>query len=44
LTPGIGVTFNIPTGYTAATGRKGSVVAAMYVGGDVWDITGDVSA
>ena len=42
LVPASGVTFNIPTGYTATSGRQGSNIFAFYVGADNWDIGGDL--
>ena len=43
LSPAGGVTLNIPVGYAGATGRRGAVILAMYVGSDTWDVTGDVA-
>ena len=42
--PAVGVTLNLPSGYIAATGRQGAVMAAMFVGGNEWDVTGDLAS
>lgn len=44
FSPAGGVTLNIPSGYIAATGRQHAIMALMYVGSDVWDVTGDLGS
>ncbi len=43
LSPGAGVTINIPTGFVAKTARKGSVLMLHQVASNEWDLTGDLS-
>lgn len=44
LSPGSGVTLNIPTGFLGATGRQHSTIAIHKVATNEWDVTGDLAA
>lgn len=43
LSPGAGVTLNIPTGFQARTARQGATIMIHEVAADSWDVTGDLA-